>query len=77
MEDKANTSTGVASGPPEDLPYRIELWRADGQDGVERVLARALNVQLARAIYKAAQSEHPQRRIVLSKGDRIVSDSDG
>ena len=73
MQDKV--STGTASRPPEDLPYRIELWRADGTDGVERVLARALSVQLARAIFTAAQTEHPQWRIVMRKGNRVVSDS--
>jgi hypothetical protein len=65
--------------PPvtEELPYRIELWKdAEGKgSGVERVLARAASVQLAHAIFKAAQSEHPNRRITLRDGDRIVADS--
>jgi hypothetical protein len=76
MQDKATISrTGTPSRPPEDLPYRIELWHPDSRDSVERVLARALNVQLARAIFKAAQSEHPERRITLRKGNRIIADS--
>jgi hypothetical protein len=76
MQDKVKTRTGAASRPPEDLPYRIELWRADA-DELKRVLARAVTVQLARAIFKAAQGEHPQRRITLCKGNRVVSDSNG
>jgi hypothetical protein len=74
MQDKADTRTRTAS-PSEDLPYRIELWRADAADAVERVLARAASMQLARAIFTAAQNEHPQRRITLCKGNRVVSDS--
>jgi hypothetical protein len=39
------------------------------------VLARAVNAQLAREIFKAAQGEHPERRITLRRGRRIVADS--
>jgi hypothetical protein len=66
--------TGTAPRPAEELPYRIELW-LDGADGVERVLARAVSAQLARAIFNAARGEHPERRITLRKGNRIVADS--
>lgn len=68
--------TGTASRPAEELPYRIELW-FDGSDGVERILARAVNAQLARAIFNAARGEHPERRITLRKGNRIVANSTG
>jgi hypothetical protein len=74
MQHKTDPSSRAASHPPEDLPYRIELWRADA-DAVERLLARAASVQLARAIFTAAQGEHPQRRITLCNGNRVVSDS--
>lgn len=60
--------------PTEKLPYRIELWDRDA-DLLERVLARALNAQLARAIFKAAQKEHPDGRILLRRGTRTVADS--
>ena len=59
----------------EELPYRIELWHVDGQARVERVLARALSAQLAQAIFKAAQEEHPRRRITLCQGTQLISDS--
>jgi len=75
MQDKTDTRAAGASRPAEDLPYRVDLWRADGENGVERVLARAASMPLARAIFKAAQGEHPDRRITLSKGNRILSDS--
>jgi hypothetical protein len=69
--------TGNPSGPEEKLPYRIELWGADGSNRVEQVLARAVSAQLARAIFTAAKGEHPARRITLRKGNRIVADSAG
>jgi hypothetical protein len=60
----------------EKLPYSIELWDSDGH-ALERVLARALNAQLARAIFHAAQKEHPEARILLRRGMRTVADSAG
>jgi hypothetical protein len=76
MQDKATISrTGIPSRSTEELPYRVELWVADRAEIVERVLARAVSLQLARAIFKAAQGEYPERRITLRKGTRIVADS--
>jgi hypothetical protein len=62
------------TAPPEELPFRIELW-LEGRDEVERILARAVSAALAHAIFKAAQVEHPQRRITLSNSGRIIADS--
>ena len=67
----------ASSHPSEELPYLIELWRAEPPGDVELVLARALSVELARAIFKAAMSEHPERRITLRKGTQIIADSAG
>jgi hypothetical protein len=61
----------------EELPYLIELWHAERRNDVELVLARALNAELARAIFKAATSEHPERRITLRKDSSIIADSFG
>ena len=63
------------SDSDERLPYRVELWNAENHDAVERVLARAANASLARAIFKAAQDEHPERHITLRRGARIVADT--
>jgi hypothetical protein len=60
--------------PPEDLPYRVDLWRGDSGT-VERVLARAASVQLAHAIFRAAREEHPERRVTLSHGQHVVADT--
>jgi hypothetical protein len=64
-----------APAAKEELPFRVELWRDGGGEGVERVLARAVSAQLARAIFKAAEGEHPERRITLRRGNRIIADS--
>src|SRR5262249_55557517 len=64
------------SDPPEELPYRVELWLED-RDNVERILARAVSATLAHAIFKAAQVEHPERRITLSNTGRIIADTAG
>jgi hypothetical protein len=59
----------------EKLAYRIELWNEPRGDAVERLLARALNAQLARAIFRAVLAEHPGRRITLRSGARLLADS--
>jgi hypothetical protein len=67
--------TMAASGPIEELAYRIELWRDGDASSVERVLARAATAGLGRAIFKAAMAEHPGRRITLCQGHRTIADS--
>ena len=66
---------GPAVAEAEELTYRIDLWRPGSADRVERVLARAFSATLAHAIYKAAQTEHPDRRITMSQGDTLIADS--
>jgi hypothetical protein len=76
MQSKDGIAKGEApTAAPEELPYRVELWYDGVGDAVERVLARAANAQLARAIFKAAQGEHPERRITLRRGNRVIADS--
>jgi hypothetical protein len=65
---------GLVATETEKLPYSIELWDSGGH-ALERVLARALDAQLARAIFHAAQKEHPEARILLRRGTRTVADS--
>lgn len=75
-QDEAKVSRiGSPAGQHRDLPYSIELWGLASGDVVERVLARAASAPLARAIFKAAQTEHPDRRITLRRGARIIADS--
>jgi hypothetical protein len=65
---------GLVSTEAEKLPYSIELWDSGGHV-LERVVARALNAQLARAIFHAARKEHAEARILLRRGTRTVADS--
>lgn len=62
------------TGQAENLPYRVELWDGPANQ-VERLLARATNAMLARAIFKEAQSEFPGRRITVRDGAKIIADS--
>ena len=72
LQEKPKTRrTGGGVGKGDELPYRIEL----SDEAEERVLARAFNAPLARAIFQAAQAEHPGRRILLCRGTRVVADS--
>lgn len=57
------------------LPFRVELWRTAAE--VERVLGLASNAALARAIFHAAISENPGKRITLRRGERILDESPG
>jgi hypothetical protein len=66
--------TATRPYPQAALPYRIELW--DANAGTKHILARAVSAQLARAIFQAATGEHPESRITLRRGARIIADSD-
>jgi hypothetical protein len=63
-----------AARPDEELPYAVEEWDAQ-RAGAEKVVARALKISLARALFRAALEENPGRRIVLRHGSRIVEDN--
>ena len=65
-------SAAAVAGSP--LPYIVELWRLDRHQP-ERVIGRAARAVLARAIYKAAINELPDRRVVLRRGSQILSDT--
>jgi hypothetical protein len=73
-ESKVVRLDGSTAGESESLPYSIELW--DGpRKAIERELARASSAELGRAIFKAARTEHPGRRITLRRGKRMIWDS--
>jgi hypothetical protein len=66
----------VVATQAEKLPYSVELWDEAGE-ALQRVLARAIDAQLARAIFNAARKEHPDARILLRRGARTIADSTG
>jgi hypothetical protein len=73
----AKSTEAPARGEPhenEDLAYRVTLW-VEEDTPVLKVLGRAASVVLARAIYVAALTENPGRRITLNRGPEIISDS--
>lgn len=58
---------------PDGLPYIIEIWNLP-RTAVERVIARAASLQIARTVFESAVSENPARRLVLRRGERILED---
>jgi hypothetical protein len=73
---RARSLLGNSAPPPTgNLPYAVALWRKGDRELIERVLARAPSAALARAIFKAAQTEHPERRITLHRGERLIADT--
>lgn len=68
------SSEDSASSKVERLPYAVELWDA-GAGAVERIIARAYNAALARAIFKGAQAEYPDRRLTLRRRGRVLADT--
>lgn len=55
------------------MPYIIEIWNLP-RTAVERVIARAASLQIARTVFESAASENPARRLVLRRGERIFED---
>lgn len=77
QEGPAGAAGGVDRvSTDESLPYRIDLWSM-GSENFERTLARAASGHLARAIFSAAQTEFPGRRITLQRDTIIVADTQG
>lgn len=77
MNERTTKIARISDAAQQDqLPYRIELC-GEGQDAPERLLALARDANLARAIFRAAQKEYPERRLVLRRGGRTVADTAG
>jgi hypothetical protein len=74
-QGKSKASRPGDAAEVEKLPYRIELWDLQRRR-VERVLARAVSAPLARAIFTAARSEHPERHITLRRGGQIIAETE-
>jgi hypothetical protein len=59
-------------GEADGLPFTVEL--GDPVAGA-RVLARAATASLARAMFVAACTEYPDRRLLLKRGKAIIQDT--
>lgn len=79
IQDRPVSRLGAANvgadGAANPLPYAIELWN-QGRSAPERIIARAVNVTLARAIFKAAEVEYSGRRLVLRRGAQVLLQAD-
>jgi hypothetical protein len=73
-EDEERVVPLAAATPDTPLVYSVEIWDLP-KLRPERVIARAASIVLARAIFKAAESEHLGRRIVLRRGKKVVAQS--
>jgi hypothetical protein len=62
-------------GASDTLPFVIELWNRTGSKPL-RVIARAQNAALARAIFKAAAAENPERKLTLRRDGRILASTE-
>jgi hypothetical protein len=71
MVDMTTDNNGTAQGN-DVLPFSVEV--ADG-DNRTRILARAASASLAQAIFSAAHTEYPGRRILLKRSGETIADS--
>jgi hypothetical protein len=57
-----------------ELPFKVEAWSKDGQR-IDRLLATATNIGIARGAYDAAVGLFTGERITLRQGERVVSET--
>lgn len=72
-EDGAEVIPIAAAPVGQRLPYTVEVWNL-ARTAPERVIGRAASASLARAIFVAAQAEHPGRRILLRRGAQVLGE---
>jgi hypothetical protein len=68
-----SASRGVSTKSDEELSFTIAVRPASGPD---RIIARAASRQLAQAIFKAAITEYPEQRLLLSQNGRAIADTE-
>jgi hypothetical protein len=56
----------------DDLPYKVEVWEADGAS-IERVIAIAADGTIGYAAFYAAARDNPGRDITLSYKGNVLS----
>lgn len=74
-EPESNVIPLESGAPPEDpLPYTVALREHD-LARPDRVIGRAANIVLARAIFAAAQVDFAGKSILLRRGADIIAQS--
>jgi hypothetical protein len=64
------------SPPIDEFTFLVEMWTVDDMR-VERVLAGAQHIRLARGAYDAALDCYADRRIRLRHGARVICSNGG
>ena len=59
-----------------ELPFKVEAWSKKGQS-IDRLIATATNVLVARAAYEAAVQLYPGQNIKLRQGARVIAETKG
>jgi hypothetical protein len=59
-----------------ELPFKVEAWSQKGQN-IDRLIATATNVLVARAAYEAAVQLYPGQNITLRQGARVIAETKG
>jgi hypothetical protein len=59
-----------------ELPFKVEAWSKKGQN-IDRLIATATNVLVARAAYEAAVQLYPGQNITLRQGARVIAETKG
>ncbi|HEY1928697.1 MAG TPA: hypothetical protein VGG92_14610 [Caulobacteraceae bacterium] len=62
------------AAPEDPLPYTVEVGEHDSARP-DRVIGRAANIMLARAIFEAAQKDFAGKSIRLRRGADIIAQS--
>ena len=75
-DDDGASGGGGFSGLPftiegDDLPYKVEVWDADG--ALDRVIAIAADATIGFAAYYAAARENPGRDITITHKGRVLA----
>ena len=58
-----------------ELPFKVETWTKNGN--IDRLLAMASNLLVARGAYDAAVALYPQAQISLRQGARVIVETKG
>jgi hypothetical protein len=58
-----------------ELPFKVQAWTRDGQ--IDRLIATASNVVVARAAYDAAVALYPAEEITLRQCARVIAETKG
>ena len=61
--------------PTDIARYSIELFKESGE-GIEQILDRHADIQVARSIYQTSVKRYPGRLIMLCDGARVLARSD-